>query len=67
MREKAAREFAHCTTEVELDRLSPAARMDIQHSLDDMEREFYGDRERGFIPDDQEIAARLAELEALRT
>jgi peptide deformylase len=60
-------EYDHLEGILFIDRLSPAARMDIQHSLDDMEREFYGDRERGFIPDDQEIAARLAELEALRT
>ena len=41
--------------------------MTVQPALNDLEREFYGDRERGFIPDDREISTRLAELEALRT
>ena len=39
--------------------------MTVQPALDDLEREFYGDRQRGFIPDDREIATRLAELEAM--
>jgi peptide deformylase len=60
-------EYDHLEGVLFIDRLSPAARMDVQSALDDLEREFRGDRERGFIPDDQQIASRLAELESLRT
>ena len=60
-------EFDHLEGKLFIDRLSPAARMTVQPALDDLEREFYGDRRRGFIPDDRVIATRLAELEALRT
>jgi peptide deformylase len=60
-------EYDHLEGKLFIDRLSPTARMTIQPALDDLEREFYGDRSRGFIPEDQEIATRLAELEALRT
>lgn len=60
-------EYDHLQGILFIDRLSPTALMKIQPSLDDLEREFYGDRSRGFIPDDQEIAKRLADLEALRT
>jgi peptide deformylase len=60
-------EFDHLEGILFIDRLSPSARMTVQPTLDELEREFYGDRERGFIPNDQDIAARLAQLEALRT
>jgi peptide deformylase len=60
-------EYDHLEGVLFIDRLSTTARMTIQPALDDLEREFYGDRSRGFIPDDQEIASRLAELEELRT
>lgn len=60
-------EYDHLEGKLFIDRLSPAARMNIQPALDDLEREFLGDRERGFIPDDREIVSRLAELESLRT
>ena len=60
-------EYDHLEGILFIDRLSPAARMTVQPALDDLEREFHGDRNRGFIPDDREIATRLAELEALRT
>ena len=33
----------------------------------DLELEFQGDRDRGLIPPDQQIAVRLAELEQLRS
>lgn len=60
-------EYDHLEGVLFIDRLSPTARMTVQPALDDLEREFLGDRSRGFIPEDQEIATRLAELEAQRT
>jgi len=50
-----------------IDRLSPTVAMDIKDSLIDFDVQFQGARERGEIPDDAAIAARLAELEKLRT
>ena len=49
-----------------IDRLGPANLMQIKDDLAQLELEFAGDRERGVIPDDQQITARLAELESLR-
>jgi peptide deformylase len=60
-------EYDHLEGVLFIDRLSPTAKMNIQPSLDDLEREYLGDCQRGFIPDEQAIAARLTELEALRT
>ncbi|MCC6124821.1 MAG: peptide deformylase [Pirellulales bacterium] len=60
-------EYDHLEGILFIDRLSPAAKMTVQPALDDLERVFYGDRQRGFIPEDGEIVSRLAELEALRT
>jgi peptide deformylase len=60
-------EYDHLEGILFIDRLSPTAKMNIQPALDDLERAFYGDRQRGFIPEDQEIASRLAQLESLRT
>jgi peptide deformylase len=60
-------EYDHLDGILFIDRLSPSARMDAQPVLEDLEREFLGDRERGFIPADKDIAFRLAELESLRT
>ncbi|MFZ5829297.1 MAG: peptide deformylase [Planctomycetota bacterium] len=50
-----------------VDRLTPAGELEVKEALSDFELEFEGDRRRGVVPDDQEIAARLADLEALRT
>lgn len=50
-----------------IDRLSATALASIREELEDLELEFAGDRSRGLVPDDGQIAARLAELEALRT
>ena len=50
-----------------IDRLSPSHLANIREDLLDLEAEYYGARQRGAIPDDQQIAARLAELERLRT
>jgi peptide deformylase len=48
------------------DRLSPTTEMDVREALLDFEDEFFGQRERGEIPDDAAIARRLSELEQLR-
>ncbi len=49
------------------DRLSPTALADARGALIDFENQFEAHRERGEIPDDAAIQARLAELEKLRT
>jgi peptide deformylase len=50
-----------------IDRLSTTNLMSIKEDLDDMETEFYGNRQRGLIPDDSLIVARLNQLETART
>jgi peptide deformylase len=57
----------HIDGKLFIDRLTPSQLANIRDDLLDLEAEFNGDRERGFIPDDQQIAARLAELERQRT
>jgi peptide deformylase len=49
-----------------IDRLSPSHILGVREDLAELEIEFAGDRQRGVIPDDQQIAARLTELEGLR-
>ena len=49
-----------------IDRLSPANRLAVKEDLAVLEREFAMNRQRGRIPDDVQIATRLAELEAVR-
>jgi peptide deformylase len=50
-----------------IDRLSPIARSALKDSLEEFEIEFADRRQRGEIPDDERILARLTELEELRT
>ena len=50
-----------------IDRLSPANELAVKEELAVLEREFNTYRQRGRIPDDAQIAARLAELETVRT
>jgi peptide deformylase len=50
-----------------IDHLSPSHLLNIKDDLLALEAEFSGDRQRGVMPDDRQIAARLAELEQLRT
>ncbi len=50
-----------------IDRLTPSGLLSVKQALLDLEQAFSGDRERGIIPNDQQIATRLAELEQLRT
>ena len=49
-----------------IDRLTPGHLLAIKERLVELEMSFAGDRERGMIPDDRQIVARLAELETLR-
>ncbi len=49
-----------------VDRLSPSHLAAVRDQLDRLEREFAGDRQRGIIADDRQIAARLTELASLR-
>jgi peptide deformylase len=57
----------HLDGKLFIDRLSPSALADIGDDLLALESEFNGQRQRGAIPDDVQIAAQLAELERLRT
>jgi peptide deformylase len=50
-----------------VDRLSDSGRLSVKEALADLQLEFEGERRRGQIPDDEQIAASLAELETLRT
>jgi hypothetical protein len=50
-----------------IDRLSPTGRIAVKELLAEFETEFHQRRERGEIPDDRSISARLVELEAQRT
>lgn len=50
-----------------IDHLSPANMLAVKQGLQDMEAAFSGERQRGTIPDDQLISARLSELETART
>jgi peptide deformylase len=66
-----ARAFQHENDHLDgklfIDRITPSHFLNIKDDLQALEAEFAGDRERGVIPDDRQIAARLAELERLRT
>jgi peptide deformylase len=63
----AQHEYDHLDGILFIDRLSPSSRLAVKEALADLEQEFQSDRQRGLIPDDQQIAARLAEAESLRT
>lgn len=49
-----------------VDRLGPAGLLAAKEALQDMETAFSGERQRGLIPNDQLIVARLTELETAR-
>lgn len=59
-------EYDHLDGVVFIDRLSSAALFSVKEALTDLELEFQGRRQRGSIPGDDRIFARLAELESLR-
>lgn len=50
-----------------VDRVSPTTQLDISPTLEEFETQFASQRQRGEIPSDAEILARLAALEAERT
>jgi peptide deformylase len=50
-----------------IDRLSPTNLLAIKEDLADLEAAFYGEQQRGLIPNDGLISARLTELEGART
>jgi peptide deformylase len=60
-------EYDHLDGVLFIDRLSPSGLLSVKQALLDLELEFQGNRDRGIIPPDQQIAVRLAELEQLRT
>jgi peptide deformylase len=63
----AQHEADHLDGVLFIDRLSPASLLSVKEELAALEREFAVYRQRGHIPDDHKIAARLAELEGTRT
>jgi peptide deformylase len=60
-------EIDHLDGRLFIDRLSPTQRADVQHALEEFEIDYESKRSVGEMPSDQEIMARLAELEKLRT
>jgi len=50
-----------------IDRLSDSSKLDVRDKLAELEGEYAGSLRRGAVPDESRVAARLAELEALRT
>ena len=60
-------ETDHLDGRLFIDRLSDAALADLRDGIEELEMKFSGQRSRGTMPDDAAIAARLAELEKLRT
>jgi peptide deformylase len=63
----AQHEYDHLDGVLFIDRLTPTGLLSVKQALLDLEEQFEGDRQRGVIPDNQQIASRLAELESLRT
>jgi peptide deformylase len=59
-------EYDHLDGVLFIDRLTPGNLAAIRPELAELELEFSGQRQRGAIPDDQKITARLVELEGLR-
>ena len=60
-------EIDHLEGVLFIDRLSRSNVLDIKEDLEELEVEFLHDRRLGLVGTDQQIAARLAELEAART
>jgi len=60
-------EYDHLDGVLFIDRLSDSGKLLVKEALGELELEFKGLRKRGQIPDDRQIAARLQELEQLRT
>jgi peptide deformylase len=49
-----------------IDRLSTTNLLAVKDALTELENDFYGQRRLGIIPDDEQINARLVELEGVR-
>jgi len=60
-------ETDHLDGIVFIDRLSPTNELAVREPLASLQRQFAEERSRGLIPSDEEIEARLGELEKLRT
>lgn len=60
-------EYDHLEGVVFIDRLSEPAKLAVREALGELEAIFAGDRRRGLVPEEAQIAGRLAELEAIRT
>ncbi len=62
----AQHEVDHLDGVLFIDRLSPSQRIDISGQIEEFEIDFQSKRDHGEMPSDEQIAARLAELERLR-
>ena len=60
----AQHEMDHINGMAFIDRLSPTNLLTVQDRLDDLEAEFETNRRLGLIPNDEEIAAKITELES---
>jgi len=60
-------ETDHLDGIVFIDRLSPTNELAVREPLASLQRQFAEERSRGLIPSDEQIEARLGELEKLRT
>jgi peptide deformylase len=60
-------EIDHLDGRLFIDRLSPTQLADISGELEEFEIDFQSKRDVGEMPSDEQIAARIAELERLRT
>ena len=58
----AQHEMDHINGMAFIDRLSPTNLLAVQDRLDDLEAEFETNRRLGLVPNDEEIAAKIAEL-----
>ena len=63
----AQHETDHIDGKLFIDRLSATGELEVREALRRFEEDFADRREHGEIPSDAEIAARLVELEKLRT
>ncbi len=62
----AQHEYDHLEGVLFIDRLSTTNLLAIREALAELEDDFLGQRRMGVIPDDEQIIARLAELEEVR-
>jgi peptide deformylase len=60
-------ETDHLDGRLFIDRLGPAQLAAVRDKLEEFELAFQSKRETGELPDDERLAARLVELERLRT